>query len=184
MFFLKCNPIMIHNMKTTVVVKISSFFSSVFSIMRNSQSKILQFLSEKLDTNGRNGIFTNQWWLLDELKNDDLTFQIIQQHINQLKQKKQKAFLNNHLIDLKVKKTRDFISSFIFNIFIGFSGLCCETAELDSLLKRESWHIVSIISKYKKEFYEKLRFFWKFCEQFFKIHSFIYALKQNKVNVD
>ena len=117
------------------------------------------------------------------MKNDDLTFQIIQQHINQLKQKKQKTFLNKHLIDLKIEKICDFISSFISNVFIKSFGLRRETAELNSLLKRELWHTVSIIPKYKKEFYEKLRFFGKFYEQFFKIHSFIYALKQNKVNL-
>ena len=142
---------MIHSMKTAVVVKISSFFSSIFSIMWNNQSEIFQPPSEKLNTNGQNNIFTNQWWSLNELENDDLTFQTIQQHINQLKQKKQKTFLNKHLIDLKIEKTRDFISSFISNVFIGFSDLRCETAELDSLLKHESWHIVPIIPKYKKK---------------------------------
>ena len=167
-----------------VVVKISSSFSSAFSIMWDNQSEILQSLSKELDTNDWNGISTDQWRSLNGLKNDDLTFQTIQQRINQLEQKKQKAFLNKRLIDLKVEKVRDFISSFIFNVFIGFSGLRRETAKLNSLLKRELWHIVSIIPKYKKEFYEKLHFFWKFCEQFFKICLFIYALKQNKVNLD
>ena len=93
-------------------------------------------------------------------------------------------FLNKRLINLKVEKTRGFISSFIFNVFIRFSDLRRETAELDSLLKHESWHTVPIISKYKEKCYEKLRFFWKSCEQFFKIHSLTYALKQNKVNLN
>ena len=75
---------------------------------------------------------------LSELKNDDLIFQIIQQHINQLKQKKQKTLLSKHLIDLKIEKIGEFISSFIFNVFIGFFDLRRETAELDLLLKRES----------------------------------------------
>ena len=71
------------------------------------------------------------------MNNDDLTFQTIQQRINQLKQKKQKTILNKHLIDLKIEKICDFISSFIFNVFIGFFDLRCETAELDSLLKHK-----------------------------------------------
>ena len=175
---------MIHNIKTIVVVKTSSFFSSVFLIMWNSQSEIFQPSSKKLDTNGWNGISTNQWRSLNGLKNDDLIFQIIQQRINQFEQKKQKAFLNKHLIDLKIEKICGFISSFISNVFIGFFDLRRETAELDLLLKRESWHIVPIISKYKKKFYEELHFFWKFCEQFFKIRSLTYASKQNKVNLD
>ena len=128
---------MIHDIKTIVAVKISSFSSSTLSIMRNNQSEILQPLSEKLNTNGQNDIPTDQRRSLSGLENDDLTFQTIQQHINQLKQKKQKTFLNKHLIDLKIEKICDFISSFIFNVFIGFSGLRRETAELDSLLKRE-----------------------------------------------
>ena len=43
-----------------VVVKTSSFFSSISSIMQNNQSEILQPLSEKLDTNGQNKISMNQ----------------------------------------------------------------------------------------------------------------------------
>ena len=150
---------MIRDMKTVVVVKISSFFSLTFSIVRDSQSEILQLSSEELNTNGQNNISMNQRRSLNGLENDDLIFQTIQQRINQLKQKKQKTFLNKRLTDLKIKKTCHFISSLIFNVFIGFSDLRRETAELDSLLKRELWHIVSIISKYKKEFYEKLCFF-------------------------
>ena len=129
---------MIHDIKTIVAVKISSFSSSTLSIMRNNQSEILQPLSEKLNTNGQNDIPTDQRRSLSGLENDDLTFQTIQQHINQLKQKKQKTFLNKHLIDLKIEKICDFISSFIFNVFIGFFDLRRETAELDSLLKHES----------------------------------------------
>ena len=79
---------MIHGMKTAVVVEISSFFSLPFSIMRNNQSEILQPFSKKLDTNGQNDISTNQRRSLSGLKNDDLIFQTIQQHLNQLKQKK------------------------------------------------------------------------------------------------
>ena len=120
-----------------VTVEILSFSSSAFPIMRNNQSEILQPPSKKLNTNGRNDISTNQRRSLNELKNDDLTFQTIQQRINQLEQKKQKTFLNKHLINLKIEKTCDFISLFIFNVFIRFFDLCCETAELDSLLKRE-----------------------------------------------
>ena len=71
------------------------------------------------------------------MKNDDLIFQTIQQHINQLEQKKQKTFLNKRLTDLKIEKIRGFISSFIFNVFIGFFDLRRETAELDLLLKHE-----------------------------------------------
>ena len=175
---------MIYNMKTIVIVKILSFFSSTFLIMWNSQSEIFQPSSEELNTNGRNDISTDQRRSLNGSENDDLIFQTIQQRINQLKQKKQKTFLNKRLIDLKIEKICNFILSFIFNVFIEFSDLRRETAELDSLLKRELWHIVSIILKYKKKFYEKLRFFWKFCEQFFKIRPFIYASKQNKVNLN
>ena len=175
---------MIHDIKMIVVVKISLFFSLTFSIMWNSQSEILQPLSKKLDTNDWNNISTDQRQLLNELKNDDLTFQTIQQRINQLEQKKQKAFLNKRLINFKIEKIYGFILSFIFNVFIGFFDLRRETAKLDSLLKHESWHIVSIIPKYKKKFYEKLCFFWKSCEQFFKIHSFIYVSKQNKINLN
>ena len=129
---------MIHDTKTTAAVKISSFSSSIFPIMRNSQSETLQPPPKKLNTNGRNGIPTNQRRSLNGLKNDDLTFQTIQQRINQLEQKKQKTFLNKHLTDLKIKKTCDFISSFISNVFIGFSDLRRETTKLDSLLKHES----------------------------------------------
>ena len=93
------------------------------------------------------------------MENDDLIFQTIQQRINQLEQKKQKTFLNKRLTDLKIEKICDFISSLTFNAFIGFSGLRRETTELDSLLKRESWHTVPTILKYKKKFYEELRFF-------------------------
>ena len=135
---MECNPIMIRDIKTTVVVKVSSFSSSISS---------------------QNDISTNQRRSLNGSENDDLIFQTIKQRINQLKQEKQKAFLNKRLIHLKIKKTRGFISSFIFNVFIGFFDLRRETAELYSLLKHESWHIVPIISKYKKKFYENLRFF-------------------------
>ena len=129
---------MIHDIKTIVAVKISSFSSSTLSIMRNNQSEILQPLSEKLNTNGQNDIPTDQRRSLSGLENDDLTFQTIQQHINQLKQKKQKTFLNKRLIDLKAEKVRGFISSFISNVFIGFSDLRREKTKLDSLLKHES----------------------------------------------
>ena len=113
---MECNPIMIRDIKTTVVVKVSSFSSSISS---------------------QNDISTNQRRSLNGSENDDLIFQTIKQRINQLKQEKQKAFLNKRLIHLKIKKTRGFISSFIFNVFIGFFDLRRETAELDLLLKHE-----------------------------------------------
>ena len=134
---MKWNSIIIHDIKMIIIVKISSFFSLIFSIMRDNQSKTFQPFSKKLNTNGRNDISTDQRRSLNELKNDDLIFQIIQQRINQLEQKKQKAFLNKRLVDLKIEKTRCFISSFIFNVSIGFFDLCRETTELDLLLKRE-----------------------------------------------
>ena len=51
---------MIRDMKTTDIIKISSFFSSIFPVMRNSQSEIFQLPSKELDTNDQNDISTNK----------------------------------------------------------------------------------------------------------------------------
>ena len=87
---------MIRDIKIFIIIKILSSSSSIFSIMRNNHSEIFQLLSEELNTNGQNNTPTNQRRSLNGSEDDDFTLQIIQQRINQLKQKKPKTFLNKH----------------------------------------------------------------------------------------